>query len=101
LQGGGRKRREAAPNGASIVLHSNVPVNNVGILLHKLQSAAANADLDSSKYSNAEHEISSGSDGNAVVTLNIQNVTDCAGLRQDTQKIVKQVSEVSYIIFEK
>jgi hypothetical protein len=92
--GTGRKRREAT-NGASIELHSNVPLNNVGLLLHKLQSAAANADVDASKYSNAEHQVNAGPDGNAVVTLSIQGVSDCAALRQDTNKIVKQVSEVN------
>jgi len=91
----GRKRREASSNSATIELHSNVPVSNVGLLLHKLQNAASNADLDASKFSKVEHKVSAASDGTTIVTLTVHDVNDCASLRQNTQKIVKQVSEVT------
>ncbi|KAI6189718.1 hypothetical protein M3Y97_00039000 [Aphelenchoides bicaudatus] len=89
---GGRKRRDVS---GIIEIHSSVPVNNVGLLLHKLQAAAANVDVDASKHANAEHEISAASDGTAIVKLNLPTVSDCAELRRDTSKTVKQVPEVT------
>lgn len=91
---GSRKRRSA--DVANVELVSNVPASNSGLLLHKLQSAAATSDLDASKYGDVEHQLTTGSDGNSRVVLRVSNVQDCADLKQNIQKIKQKVPEVIF-----
>jgi hypothetical protein len=76
------------------MLHTNVQINNVGVVFQKLRNVASNLDLDVSKYGHVEHQISSTPNGTAIITLHLQNESECAGIRQTTQMIVKQVAEV-------
>jgi hypothetical protein len=88
----GRKRRSS--DSATVELHSNVQASNSGLLLQKLKNAAAGSDLDASKYGHVEHQLSVASDGTALLVLHVPSASDCGELRQNVQKVVKQVDEV-------
>lgn len=90
-----RRKREASPDGARIVLSTDTEIKKVGNVLLKLKRAAASLDSDGRKYGHIEHEVSVGRDGLAIITLHLKHTSDCAEVRQKTQKIVKKVSEVS------
>jgi hypothetical protein len=64
-------------------------------LVEKLRTAVVDADLDVSQFGLIDHRVYADQNGNTALDLTMHNVDDCAELRQSTQRVVKQVSEVT------